>query len=121
MQFLGQSLDLVPLKGYTLPPVNITGASNVFTVDLTLGNEFVVTTAAASTVNLPAPLAGQNYTVTIVYTGNYAITWTPASGMLKWVGGTEPTQTKVNGKEDIYIFSSRVNATLRGVDGGRNI
>jgi hypothetical protein len=122
MQFLGASLDLARLRGYSLPPVNVTNVANVFSIDLTQGNEFVVTTAADSQIKLPVPVAGQQYTVTIVYTGNHVISWAWVSGSntLKWAGGTAPTPTAVNGKEDIFIFSSRIDGTVRGSNGGQN-
>lgn len=116
------TINVPVIVGYTLPPVNITGSSNTFTVDLTQGNDFVVTTGANSTVALPTPVAGQQYTVTVVYTGNHTITWAVGGGgTLKWFeNNVEPTQTKVNGKEDLNIFSCRVNGTIRGSNGGRN-
>ena len=121
-----QTLETKSLIGYLLPIASYSPASGgTATIDLTTSNEHVVTMNSGSgttTIALPTPAAGQQYTVTLVWSGTTQnVSWTVGgSGTLKWEGGTEPTATKVNGKEDIYVFSCRVAGTIRGSNGGRN-
>lgn len=78
-------------------------ASGSTTVDLTNGTVQKITTTGNNTVTLPSSVSGKSFVIIIAYTGAHTITWAGGS-TLKWPSGTAPTQTKVNGKFDIFSF-----------------
>jgi hypothetical protein len=88
------------VTAYTETVVATTGNT---TVDLTSGTIFKVTTNGATTVTLPSSVSGKSFIVIVAYGGTHALTFTGGS-TLKWVGGTAPTPTSVNGKFDIFTF-----------------
>jgi hypothetical protein len=88
------------VTAYTETVVSSTGNT---TVDLTSGTIFKVTTNGATTVTLPSSVSGKSFIVIVAYGGTHALTFTGGS-TLKWVGGTTPTPTSVNGKFDIFTF-----------------
>lgn len=119
---IGLTLTGKSLAGYLLPVVSPTNVANVFTCDYSLGNEFLITTAADTQIKIPVPAVGQNYVVHVKYTGNHVLSWAFASGShtLKWENGAEPTQARVNGKQDKYVFSCVESGITCGLNGGRN-
>jgi hypothetical protein len=54
----------------------------------------------------------------VAYGGVHTITWA-GGGIRRWVGGTSPTPTSVNGKVDIFTFVSDGVNTF-GQSGGSN-
>ena len=71
------------------------------TLDLSTGNTFSFTTSGATTVsftNPPASGLAIGFTLEVINTGGYTLTW-PSS--VKWHGGTAPTATYT---KDFYSF-----------------
>jgi hypothetical protein len=96
-------------------------AGSTFTVDLANGTKHVFTTNANATINLPAPAAGKEFQVNVKYGGAHSLTWTVTGGStLKWAGGTPPTPTSVNGKQDVFVFEQDGTETI-GYIKGQNI
>jgi hypothetical protein len=93
-------------------------ANNTFTVDLTNGTIHKFTTNANTTINLPASVAGKSYMVIISYGGSHTLTWVSTS-TIKWVNGSAPTSTSVNGKFDIFCFVCD-GTNIYGASGGAN-
>ena len=87
-------------------------ASGATTIDLSLGNAFVVTMNATSTFTFSNPPSGTDITsftiITVNSAGGYAISW-PAS--VTWSGGATPTRTTTSGKQDAYTFFTRDGGT----------
>lgn len=86
-------------------------ATGSTTVDLANGTVQKITTNGNITVTLPASVAGKSFVVMIAYGGNHTVTWA-GGGTLKWANGTAPTQTKVNGKIDVFTFIQDGTNTL---------
>ena len=86
--------------------------SGATTIDLSLGNAFVVTMNATSTFTFSNPPSGTDITsftiITVNSAGGYAISW-PAS--VTWSGGATPTRTTTSGKQDAYTFFTRDGGT----------
>lgn len=111
-------LGTASFVGYTETVITATGSS--FTPDLTLGTNFVYTTNANATINLPAPVAGKTYTIDIIFGGTHTLTWTPVSGTLRWPAGTTPTPTSASGKRDKFAFHSTDTTNIHGGVIGQN-
>jgi hypothetical protein len=79
------------------------GSVSAYTVDLSLGTFHRLTTAANTTITLPASVTGKSFVVIVAYGGAHSLTWTGGS-TLRWAGGTIPTATSVNGKIDVFSF-----------------
>jgi hypothetical protein len=77
-------------------------AGSSFTVDLANGTIQKFTTNANATITLPTSVSGKSFIVIVAYGGTHSITW--AGATIKWAGGSEPTETSVNGKFDIFTF-----------------
>jgi hypothetical protein len=101
------------VTNYTETLVTNTGNT---TINLASGTIYRVTTNGNITVTLPAAAAGKSFTVIIAYTGDHTVTWA-GGGTIKWAFGTEPAQTKVNGKFDIFTFFSDGTNTYGGTFG----
>lgn len=78
-------------------------ATGSTTVDLSNGTLQKITTNGNITVTLPSSVTGKSFVLIIAYTGVHTITWAGGS-TIKWVNGAAPTQTKTNGKSDIFSF-----------------
>ena len=90
---------------------NILAANGTLTFDLNLGNVFVwqlnsgVTATLLSFSNRGAATGNAETVIFVVkYLGSNAITWT-SSGVY-WAGGINPTLTNVNGRCDVFAFTS---------------
>lgn len=81
------------------------------TIDLTNGTIFKITTNGNITVTLPSSVAGKSFVVIIAYAGAHTVTWAGGS-TLQWANGTAPTQTKVNGKKDVFTFIQDGSVTM---------
>jgi len=90
------------------------------TLDLSKGNEHVVTMPAATqTLAISNGTVGQKFIVSINnVTSQGALTW---FSTIKWVDGTEPTLTGTNGKRDTFGFIMTGTATFDGFIIGQNI
>ena len=73
------------------------------TISLANGSIHKVITSGNNTITLPNSQVGKSYVVIIQYTGVHTITWAGGS-TIKWAFGTQPIQTKVNGKFDVLTF-----------------
>ncbi len=94
-------------------------ASASYTVDLTQGTDFDVTTNANFTLTLPTVAVGKSFTVTVNYGGTHTLSF--AGGTIRWASGAAPTATSVSGKADVYVFkANRAGTAWFGADGGRN-
>ena len=94
------NLNTPVVTNYTETVSSSTGNT---TLDLNNGTVFKVTTDGNNTVTLPSSVAGKSFIVIVAYTGTHTITWAGGS-TIKWHFGTEPVQTKVSGKFDIFSF-----------------
>jgi hypothetical protein len=94
-----------------------TGAT---TISLANGTDQQFTTSGNVTFTLPTPVAGQSYTITVLYGGAHTIAFT-GGGTIKWPGGAAPAATSLSGRYDIYNCKADVTATYTMCsDGGRN-
>jgi phage-related tail fiber protein len=97
-----------------------TASSAAYTIDLSLGTDFEITTTANLTVTLPAAAAGKSYTLAVVYGGAHTVTFTGGTA-IKYPGGVQPVSTSVAGKIDLYVMKcNRAGNTTFVQDGGRN-
>ncbi len=78
-------------------------ANSAWTVSLTNGTLQKLTTNANATITLPASVAGKSFTIIVAFGGVHTLTWA-GGGTLKWVNGSAPAATSVNGKFDIFTF-----------------
>jgi hypothetical protein len=81
-------------------PSATTGAA--LSPNLANGTLFRLITNGNATITLPTPVAGKSFTVAVEYGGVHTLSW--AGGTRKWVAGTAPTPTSVNGKIDVFTF-----------------
>jgi hypothetical protein len=90
------------------------------TIDLSLGNSFVVTMPAATqTLALTGGTTGQYFAVEINnVTSQGALTWFTT---VRWDNGTAPTLTGTNGKRDSFGFKVTGSGTYDGYIVGQNI
>lgn len=81
------------------------GSGGTYKVTLSSGTVHHVTTNAACTITLPAPVANvaKSFTVIVTYGGAHGLTWT-GGGTLKWADGAAPAPTSAAGKTDIFVF-----------------
>ena len=91
-------------------------AGSAFTVDLGNGTVQKLTTNANMTVTLPSSVAGKSFVIIVAYGGAHSVTFTGGTSLL-WAGGTAPTGTAVNGKEDIFSFFCDGTATYGAIIG----
>lgn len=101
------------VTNYTETVSSSTGST---TVNLANGTIFKVTTNGNNTITLPSSVAGKSFVVIVAYTGVHTITWSGGS-TIKWAFGSAPTQTKVNGKFDIFSFFQDGTNTYGGAFG----
>jgi hypothetical protein len=87
------------------------------TVDTTAGTVIEMQITVATTITLPAAVAGMSYTIIAVYKGAFGLTFAGGTS-LTWVNQTIPTATSVSGRKDIYTFLCGSGYTI-GRDGGR--
>jgi len=71
---------------------------------------------AATTITLPASVAGKSFTVQTYYTSNSTVSWAGGTS-LKWAGNTTPTATAATGKVDIFNFMQDGNVTYGSIFG----
>lgn len=89
------------ITNYTETVYAVSGTSLI--VSLVNGTIQKLTTGGASTITLPASVAGKSFVVIVAYGGAHAVTWAGGS-TIKWTGGTAPLQTSTSGKFDIFTF-----------------
>jgi hypothetical protein len=78
-------------------------ASGNTTINLANGTIQKITTTGNNTITLPSSVTGKSYVVIIAYAGVHTVTWAGGS-TIKWNNGAAPSQTKLNGKFDIFTF-----------------
>jgi hypothetical protein len=103
---LTQALDVASNPIYFTHVSDVISTGNL-TINWGIGNHHKVTMNA--NVTLPVftpPIVGAHkaapLTLQCTYTGNYGFGSWPSN--VRWPGGVAPTQTKVNGKTDIFTF-----------------
>jgi hypothetical protein len=104
---------LASKTGKTLVTSYAPAGAGTTTIDLSLGNIFVVTMPAATqTLAISNETVGQFFVVEIInVAGQGALTW---FGTLNWADGAEPPLTGVNGKRDSYGFRCTAADTYYG-------
>lgn len=117
-----KTLSRPVLKDYGETRTTPSSSSNTLTLDYSLSNVFrVATTENITTVTISNPPASGtcgSFTLIVDYGGAHTITW-PAS--VRWPAATAPTQTKVNGKTDVFTFVTTDGGTKWfGFAGGLN-
>jgi hypothetical protein len=95
--------------------------TNTLILNVDSGSAFsVAINQNINTFTITGSIAGTTG-ITLITTGNgtaYAITW---PGSVKWAGGTAPTYTSTNGKQDIYSFVTvTTGASWFGFVGGQD-
>jgi len=96
----GTASDLT-ITGYTeTAPAATTGAA--LSPNLANGTQFRLITNGNATITLPTPATGKSFVITVDYGGAHTLSW--AGGARRWVGGSAPTPTSVNGKRDKFVF-----------------
>ena len=108
------------MVGYTTDAVyQYSTALLTQTLDLSTGGTFSFTPSGATTVSLtnpPASGTAVGFTLEVINTGGYALTW-PSS--VKWQGGTAPTATAT---KELYTFiTTNGGTTYYGKLSGSNI
>lgn len=108
------------IKGYKEKRVWM-AAGTAFTIDPSQGSIFRCPTTGNATITLPASVDGISLTVEVAYGGAHTVTFNITGGAtVKWVAGSQPSPTSVNGKRDDYVFVQDGTDTV-GRDGGRGI
>lgn len=110
-------LNAPTITNYTETVRAVSGTA--VTIDLSLGTVTKVSTTGNCTITLPTAVAGKSYTVVVAYGGTHTLTFAGGTA-IKWAGGTAPTPTSVNTKEDWYSFTCADTGSTRGSDAGRN-
>jgi hypothetical protein len=92
----------VSFPGGIVETVYNTGSAT-WTLDPTQGSMQILTTAANTTITMPAAaaLTGKSVTVLIKYTGAHTITWT---GAISWESNVVPVPTSIAGTTDLFSF-----------------
>lgn len=96
----GKTLTAPIVNGYTEGVGTLTSTS--FSPALTSTAVFNYTTNGNTTINLPTPVAGKSFSISLTYGGVHTLTW--AGGARKWPDGEVPTPTSVSGKIDVFTF-----------------
>lgn len=109
VQVDGYTNTSLKVKIYRDLVVSVTANTATTTLDLSLGNTFVVTIAANTTFAFSNVPSGTDVTAITIITVNdatagRAISW-PAS--VAWAGGQTPTRTTAANKEDVYTLFTR--------------
>jgi hypothetical protein len=107
------TLTNTTVTNYTETYVSQTG--NV-TINLAGGTYQNINVNAATTITLPASVAGKSFTVQTYYTSNSTVSWAGGTS-LKWAGNTTPTATAATGKVDIFNFMQDGNVTYGSIFG----
>jgi hypothetical protein len=104
----GKYTGNVLAKVYQDKVTAVTASGGATTIDLSLGNSFVVTMNSTTTFTFSNPPAGTDVTSFTIITyngaGGYAITW---PGTVTWAGAQTPARTTTSGKSDAYTFFTR--------------
>lgn len=87
--------------------------------NLANGTLFRLITNDNATITLPTPVAGKSFTVAVEYGGVHTLSW--AGGTRKWVDGTAPTPTSVNGKIDLFTFICLDGSNWLAFASGQNL
>jgi hypothetical protein len=92
----------VSFPGGIVETVYNTGSAT-WTLDPSQGSMQILTTAANTTITMPAAaaLTGKSVTVLIKYTGTHTITWT---GAISWESNVVPVPTSIAGTTDLFSF-----------------
>lgn len=92
----------VSFPGGIVETVYNTGSAT-WTLDPTQGSMQILTTAANTTITMPAAaaLTGKSVTVLIKYTGAHTITW---SGAISWESNFVPVPTSIADTTDLFSF-----------------
>jgi hypothetical protein len=101
------------VTNYTETVSSTTGST---TINLSNGTLFKVTTNGDNTITLPSSSSGKSFIIIVAYGGAHTITWAGGS-TIKWAFGSAPTQTKANGKFDIFSFFQDGTNTYGGAFG----
>ena len=101
------------VTNYTETYANQTGNVTISLVNGTFQN---VNVNAATTITLPASVAGKSFTIQTYYTSNSTVSWAGGT-TLKWAGNTTPTATAATGKVDIFNFYQDGNVTYGAIYG----
>jgi len=88
------------------------------TINLTNGTLQKITTSGATTITLPASVAGKSFSVLVAYAAADTLTWAGGS-TLKWSQGATPTPTSATGKFDLFSFVQDGTNTY-GIVNGQN-
>lgn len=103
---------LVPI---TAAEYNAGNSGSSITISWSNGNAQLITlNSATPTINLPAPVSGQNYILRLMQdgTGSRVPTLTPASGSVKYSNNVAPTWTTTAGKYDLVtLYADGTNYT----------
>jgi hypothetical protein len=117
--------DKISFKNYQEVNTTVSISSGSLTIDLSLGNIFVVSRdqniTSITITNSPSSSHMGNFTLVLENTigSGGTITW-PAS--IKWPGETSPTISNTSGKRDIFSFMSTDGGTSwMGFIGMQNI
>ena len=103
----------VTVSNYTEQYTSSTGNVTISLVNGTFQN---VAINAATTITLPASVAGKSFTIQTYYTTSNTIVWAGGTS-LKWAGNTTPTPTATSGKVDIFNFMQDGNVTYGAIFG----
>ena len=118
---VGASKSLSVITGtYQTAQAYAPAGAGTSTLDLSLGNEHVVTMPTdTQTLAISNGTVGQKFIVSINnVTSQGALTW---FSTIKWAGGSVPTLTGTNGKRDTFGFIQTGTATFDGFIIGQNI
>lgn len=88
------------------------------TISLSNGTLQKITTSGATTITLPASVAGKSFSVLVAYAAADTLTWAGGS-TLKWSQGATPTPTSATGKFDLFSFVQDGTNTY-GIVNGQN-
>ena len=109
------TLSNTTVTNYTETLFSATGNT---TISLSNGTLQKITTSGATTITLPASVAGKSFSVLVAYAAADTLTWAGGS-TLKWSQGATPTPTSATGKFDLFSFVQDGTNTY-GIVNGQN-
>ena len=114
----GGGVNAATITGYTeTMPAATTGTT--ISINLANGTLFRLITNGNATVTLPSPVTGQSFSLAVQYGGAHTLAW--SGGARKWIDGTAPTPTSVNGKTDLFTFICLDGANWLAFVSGQNL
>jgi hypothetical protein len=113
------------VKAVTDTLTTVAPVAGVVTLDLSLGQEFLVNLTGNVTSWTLTNAPTGTFTISVTNrqdsTGGRTVAWTFTGKTLLWAGGTAPTQTSTLNKEDEFVFKSRDSgSTFKGYIAGQN-